>query len=103
LYFHAAFILFPGFDQSLYPFELAGGVCVGESPNVGVTIPYGEIQRFTDVLDDPFLVVFLLDLGGQFDGGHRSTHFTIGVGADRFVIHHGQGIDFTEMQVTVDK
>jgi len=60
-------------------------------------------QRLTDVLDDPGLVVLLLDPSGQLDGRHRLPHPLAVVVLEGLLVHHLEGIDLAQVQVGIDE
>ena len=85
------------------PSSLGLGVRIGEGADVGVAKSHRQVEGLAHVLDDPFFVVIVLDLGSQFDGGHGAAHPARQVGVDGGIIHHLQGVDFAQVQVTVDE
>ncbi len=58
---------------------------------------------FAHVLDDPFFVVLIFDLGGQFNSGHGFAHVSAVIIFQRCLIHHHQRVHFAKMEVCIDK
>ena len=90
-------------DERLDAFKPRLAVDVGEGADVEVAIHGRQRDGAARIIDDPGLGVFLLDLAGKLDAGHRLAHAIGLIGLERFLLHHRQRPDLAEMQVRIDE
>ena len=90
-------------DKRLDAFETRLAINVGKSANVQVAVERRQRHGAAGVFDDPGLRVFLFDLTGELDAGHRLAHRLALIGLERLLLHHRQGPDLAQMQVRIDE
>ena len=99
----AVFVLLAHLEQRLDAFKPRLGVHVGESANMGVAVLNGQVAGLADVGDNPGLVIGGLEIRCLLDAGHGAAHALAGVGLERVLASHLQGVDLVEMEMSVHK